>query len=331
MKNPAPYGLGLVDVVYEYNKSHDPSLGEWVKTFRSHKFDLLICPHQSIRSQLAVLQIKARKKIGFWKAWNFFVFDQRVCRSMRLPDYLRQLELLTAIDPWLREKFKIWKEKNVSEEALSDLALKALPQGVLESEDEQSGGCGLVSNDSGLGTLPTQQLWMQQKSTILVAPGSQWNTKRWTPEGFRELTEKLLAANYHVAFIGSSADTKIVESLRLESSPNINDWTGRTSPSELLILLKSARALVTNDSGPMHLASLANCPTVAIFGPTTLALGYQPLNDRAIIVQEPLLCRPCGLHGHEKCPIGTHDCMKRISADRVFEAVLQVTQTQEEI
>lgn len=243
------------------------------------------------------------------------IFDQRVSRSMALPDYLRQLELLTPIDPWLRDRFRVWRNANGVSSATVDVVLGALPEGISLAEALVPGALTLE------GDLKSEQTWMRQKPTILIAPGSQWKTKRWTTEGFRQLTELLVAAGDQVAFVGSAADCAIVESLGLKSHPSIRDWTGRSSPSELFVLMKAARALVTNDSGPMHLASLAKCPTVAIFGPTTLRLGYQPLNDHATIIQEDLSCRPCGLHGHEACPIGTHDCMKKISAERVFAAL----------
>jgi len=59
-------------------------------------------------------------------------------------------------------------------------------------------------------------------------------------------------------------------------------------------------------------------PLVSIFGPTTPSQGYTPWNKKSRVVEIPLDCRPCGAHGHNKCPIGTHDCMKKISPEMVW-------------
>jgi heptosyltransferase-2 len=69
--------------------------------------------------------------------------------------------------------------------------------------------------------------------------------------------------------------------------------------------------LVTNDSAPMHLASAAGTPTVAIFGPTVPDFGYGPLAPLASAVgHDTLPCRPCDRHGPRRCPLGHHRCMR---------------------
>jgi heptosyltransferase II len=62
-------------------------------------------------------------------------------------------------------------------------------------------------------------------------------------------------------------------------------------------------------------------PTVAVFGPTTLDLGYRPWQNRALVVQKDLECRPCGKHGAAKCPLGTHACMKTVRPPDVLTAI----------
>jgi heptosyltransferase-2 len=70
----------------------------------------------------------------------------------------------------------------------------------------------------------------------------------------------------------------------------------------------------------MHLAATSETPSVVIFGPTILEFGFRPWQDRVFVVEtHGLACRPCGKHGHKKCPIGTHICMKQISKDEVLE------------
>jgi heptosyltransferase-2 len=74
----------------------------------------------------------------------------------------------------------------------------------------------------------------------------------------------------------------------------------------------------------VHLAVARGTPVVAIFGPTVPQQGFAPYTNRARIVERPLSCRPCGRHGSVRCPIGTHACMREISAAQVQDAVLQL-------
>ena len=64
------------------------------------------------------------------------------------------------------------------------------------------------------------------------------------------------------------------------------------------------------DSGPLHICSAMNAPVTAIFCSTSPAFGFGPLSDISIVVepQEKLSCRPCGAHGHKKCPEGHFKC-----------------------
>ena len=90
---------------------------------------------------------------------------------------------------------------------------------------------------------------------------------------------------------------------------------------QLVDMFTQGTALVCNDSGAMHAAAAAGLPTVAVFGPTVLAQGFRPWQNQAMVVQRRLECRPCGKHGSDKCPIGTHACMEGIEAGEVLEAL----------
>ena len=79
------------------------------------------------------------------------------------------------------------------------------------------------------------------------------------------------------------------------------------------------KLFITNDSGPMHIATAFDVPTLAIFGPTTRELGFFPYGEGHRVVEvKDLACRPCALHGGKKCPLGHFKCMKDIHADEVF-------------
>jgi heptosyltransferase-2 len=78
---------------------------------------------------------------------------------------------------------------------------------------------------------------------------------------------------------------------------------------------------VTNDSGPMHIAVAMNTPTVAIFGPTVPEFGFSPLGERDRVIEREIECRPCSLHGNDRCRDNGFRCMSLIGAEEVFEVV----------
>ena len=95
---------------------------------------------------------------------------------------------------------------------------------------------------------------------------------------------------------------------------------GKTGLRETAALIKRCSVFVTNDSGPMHMATAVGTPVVAIFGPTVRGFGFSPLG-KSVVVESELKCRPCTLHGSDRCPKGHFECMKKITADSVFERV----------
>ena len=97
---------------------------------------------------------------------------------------------------------------------------------------------------------------------------------------------------------------------------------GKTTVRELMALLSVCGFLVTNDSGPMHIAAALGVPTLAIFGPTVPSFGYTPWGESNRIIEHPdLPCRPCDRHGPQVCPLGHHRCMTEIPASRVIAAL----------
>src|SRR5262249_18440527 len=100
--------------------------------------------------------------------------------------------------------------------------------------------------------------------------------------------------------------------------PSVNpiDLTGRTDLPTLAGVLVSCRALVTNDSGAMHLAAAVGIPVTAVFGPTD-ERATRPIGDAPSVVTGPAWCRPCMLR---ECPLD-HSCMRGIGAARVVTAL----------
>src|SRR5690606_25602639 len=126
-----------------------------------------------------------------------------------------------------------------------------------------------------------------------------------------------------VILTGSPAESAIGN--EIESQAQVLNLCGELSLPQTMWLMGKARAVVSNDSGAMHMAAAMGTPNVAIFGPTVLRFGYQPWQSKARVLERTDLdCRPCSPHGTAKCPLGHHHCMKWISAQEVEDVVLEL-------
>ena len=293
----------LVDQVIEMNKRDSASVQSAMQELQKRDWNWIICPHESVHSALLLRKLKAYKKIGFKKWWNAFFFDQTLVKPYELPDALRQLSLLTLVDESFKKQFNDFVKHNQIQN----------PQ----TQTEYSWSFGELPEWASLRlehiAKPTSE------KLVMMAPGSVWNTKRWTVEGYQDLADHFVRQDYRVVLIGTKQEYEIGQHI-VHKVPMVENLSGKTSLLELYLMLKRADVLFCNDSGAMHLAAAAGTPTVSVFGPTVLAQGFMPWNSQSVVVQKSLACRPCGRHGGEKCPIGTHECMKNISGKDVLRS-----------
>jgi heptosyltransferase-2 len=151
---------------------------------------------------------------------------------------------------------------------------------------------------------------------IALCPGSiNSRAKRWPAERYAALADRFIDEyGAEVLLIGSTAEEEVSleVSRRMRNKPLI--LTGRTELKELVAVLSLVDLLVTNDTGPAHIAAALGRPTLVIFGPTN-PLTTRPFSPFAEIVRQPPDCAPCMLRD---CPID-HRCMTAISPDEVFE------------
>lgn len=151
---------------------------------------------------------------------------------------------------------------------------------------------------------------------VAICPGStNSRAKRWPAERFAEVADLLVERNgAEVVLVGAreEADISAEVERRMRARPFV--LTGKTSLPQTAALLKAADLLVTNDTGPAHLAAAVGCPVVVIFGPTD-PRTTRPFGDSAEVVRRPPDCAPCMLRD---CPID-HRCMTAVTPEEVFE------------
>jgi heptosyltransferase-2 len=144
--------------------------------------------------------------------------------------------------------------------------------------------------------------------------------KRWIPERYAAAGDLVSRkTGLPVAVLGGPAERSLAESIAASMRSPARVLCGETTLGELLGVLSRLRLLLTNDSGPMHVASALGVPVVAVFGPTDWR-ETAPVGERSRVVREEVECAPCKLR---ECPID-HRCMRRITADRVAREALDL-------
>ena len=96
---------------------------------------------------------------------------------------------------------------------------------------------------------------------------------------------------------------------------------GEIDIATTIAVISRLDAMVTNDSGPMHIAGALDIPFIAIFGPTHPDLGFCPGYPSGTIIYSGIACSPCSLHGYSHCRMGKRNCMNSIPWERVWESL----------
>lgn len=165
-------------------------------------------------------------------------------------------------------------------------------------------------------------LGIQEGDPILaVNPGATYGSaKRWYPDRFAAVADVLSAEwGTKIVIIGSGAETQLAGEIESATrTPSIN-LAGKTTVRELMALLSLSSLLVTNDSGPMHMAAALGVPLVAIFGPTDRR-RTSPWTSLAKIVHVEIDCSPCR---RRVCDRG-HECMLGVTPGMVIDAAKEL-------
>src|SRR6185503_198496 len=154
-----------------------------------------------------------------------------------------------------------------------------------------------------------------ESSIIAICPGSiNSRAKRWPAERFAKLGDELIEQGKQVLLIGSKDEEDVTAAVtsRMRNSPVV--LTGKTTLDQLIGILSISDLVVTNDTGPAHIAASLGRPTLVIFGPTN-PLTTRPFSSQAEILRHPPDCAPCMLRD---CPID-HRCMTAITVEEVLE------------
>jgi heptosyltransferase-2 len=161
---------------------------------------------------------------------------------------------------------------------------------------------------------------------VVFAPGAEFGiAKRWPPAHYGQLAARVveMIPDVQVALLGSPNDLEACEQVQAQAglaAGAVRNLAGQTSLDDAIALLARARVVVSNDSGLLHIASALNRPVVALYGSTDPDYA-PPLSEVARTVSLRLACSPCR---QRECPLGHHDCMNKMSVDRVWSELAPI-------
>ncbi len=164
----------------------------------------------------------------------------------------------------------------------------------------------------------------QGNRRLAIAPGARWPTKRWPLDHVAAMARTWLTYEHNSLLVVLGPDEKNwleqPATLEIATHPRVEIMNG-SSLIDAATALAGCEAVVTNDSGLLHLSEAVGTPVVALFGPTVRAFGYAPLLPNSRLLELDLECRPCSRTGSRPCHRGDLACLEAITPDSVLQAV----------
>jgi heptosyltransferase-2 len=284
------------------------ALGEDVRTIREVGADIAILLPNSIHTAILAARAGIPERWGYARDLRRVLLTQAVPRAksrLHQAEYYRHLVRALRIDPGpLQVPFN-------------------LPAELLQAAR------GLL----------TASGWNGSDRLVAMAPGAAYGAaKQWPPAYFARLAVQLADGQAATSvLLGSAADARVAHEIAqkvgkmspggpvADQGHSIINLAGRTSLTEMVGVMAHSRAVVSNDSGAMHVAAAVGVPVVAMFGPTenqaTSPLMFASVDATRLVshavLTSPTWCRPCMLR---ECPLD-HACLTGISPDRVRDEV----------
>jgi len=167
----------------------------------------------------------------------------------------------------------------------------------------------------------------KNENYVGLCPGAKHFTKRWPKEYFIELGKKLESAEYKVVLFGGPDEVSICYEIENALKNAIN--LCNKSLLQLGADMKMCKAIYTNDSSLMHLASAMRVPVIAFFGSTVREFGFFPYKAKSLELEiKKLSCRPCTHIGRNSCPKIHFKCMKETKPESAFNSLSNLLATQ---
>ncbi|MBP9733921.1 MAG: lipopolysaccharide heptosyltransferase II [Candidatus Omnitrophica bacterium] len=284
---------GYVDQVRAYDEvpfllglSEQHHLKKWIK---SNRFDTALFLHRSFTRALAVRLAGVPQRIG----WGGSKGDRFMTDLLNPPPSTAH-----RIDRYL----SVLKPLNLPVSARNP-EVQSKPEDVREWRETRAAHTG----------------WQEGDSFVVLHPGGNWDLKRWPVGHFAEIARRFVAAGQKVAVCGSPREAALganIQEAGAAQPGSIVSFCGKTSFAALVGMLSGARILLSNDSGPLHLAAALGTQVVGLFGPTLESLTGPVTNEKSRAVSKDFGCElPCYF---TRC--ANRVCLDRLAVDEVWAA-----------
>lgn len=187
---------------------------------------------------------------------------------------------------------------------------------------------GLDKNSSLPEDFPTPALSIsknivaKQKKVLALCPGAAYGSaKRWPARFYANIAEQKIKSGWDVWLFGSNQDKPVIEEIQQLISSETRSLAGQIDLLQTVDHLAATDAVVTNDSGLMHIAASLNKPLVAIYGSTSPKFT-PPLGKFSKILYQGISCSPCF---KRECPLEHFKCMLDISPAKVLTALEELS------
>ncbi len=185
----------------------------------------------------------------------------------------------------------------------------------------------LIPNEKGLNKVDiflNRRNGGRENRIIGIAPGSRHPAKIWNEISYKKLADEILNRGDMPVFVGDKRDVEVIERINKNLAGKTISLAGKMDISETIGVISHLDAVVTNDSGIMHIAGALDVPFVAVFGPTHPDLGFCPGYSSGNIIHSGAKCSPCSLHGSKPCRKKHRFCMDDIAWEKVLETLYKV-------
>ncbi|MFO1061025.1 MAG: lipopolysaccharide heptosyltransferase II [Dongiaceae bacterium] len=270
-------------------RTHGARLLDSLRAVRQGRYDLVVDLHGQFRTGLYALASGAPVRLGFagWREGAGLAYTHRIAEPTRERHAI--------------ERYLWFGERLGFPPGPPELTLSLPP--------EADAAASALLARHGLAGRPL----------AVLTPGTVWQTKRWTAEGFAAVARHLAGRGLAVLLAGSAQDRPRAAAVAALCPESVTDLTGKTSVGLLAALIERARLCVTNDSGPMHIAVALGTPVVSVFGPTS-PVRTGPWGHPEAVVRSGIACSPCYIRTLRRCPNG-HRCLAELPAAPVLAAI----------
>ncbi|MGH9931666.1 MAG: lipopolysaccharide heptosyltransferase II, partial [Pyrinomonadaceae bacterium] len=289
----------FLDDVLVHEGSGLRSVVQQVRQWRKHAFDAAVLLPNSLETALVALLASVPLRIGYATDGR----QKMLTHPLPLPEWRNSkhevfyyLKIVAELE-WLVKHEQSFLDTQPDGSLAVSATRKAEARDILRAH-------GVASISTG------------GRPLVALCPGSiNSRAKRWPAERYAALADRLInELGAEVMLVGSGAEAEVSLAVGRQMLNKPVTLTGKTDLAELVAILSLVDLLVTNDTGPAHIASALERPTLVIFGPTN-PLTTRPFSPFGDILREPPDCAPCMLRD---CPID-HRCMTAITPDHVFE------------